>query len=127
MRVLILSDGKLEEKRIDNTLEKLQKIVGGYIEIPYLSIIFADNFIDVIVNDEGKFIYGLHPEIAVIKGNQVLDIVYGNCVFVSHDREGNTTELNDEQIQIIKEELKNDIVLYDRNTDKDILIKALFV
>ena len=37
MKVLVLSNNKLEVKEIDNTLEELQKIVGGYIEIPYLS------------------------------------------------------------------------------------------
>ena len=37
MKTLILSNGKLEEKEIENTLETLQKIVGGYIEVPYIS------------------------------------------------------------------------------------------
>ena len=51
--------------------------MGGYIEIPYLSEVFAKNGIDVIINDEGKFIEGMKPEIAIVKDgtNEVLDVV----------------------------------------------------
>lgn len=129
MKVLVLSDGKLEIKEIENTLEELQKIVGGYIEIPFLSKVFVDNIIDVIINEEGKYIDGLKPEIAIVnsKTKQVLDVVYGNCIFASHDIEGNTTALNDEQIEIVEEELNSEVVLYDKNTDKEVLVKVLFV
>ena len=129
MKVLILSNGKLEEKEIKNTLEELQKIVGGYIEIPFLSKVFVDNVIDTIINEEGKYIDGLKPEIAIVnsKTKQILDIIYGNCIFASHDVEGNTIALNDKQIEIIKEELDNEVVLYDKNTDKKVLVKVLFV
>lgn len=129
MKVLILSGSILEEKEIKNTLEDLQQIVGGYIEIPFLSRVFNENKINIIINDEGKFIEGLEPEIAVIKKetNTILDIVYGNCVFASHDHEGNTIELNEEQKQIVKEELKTDIVLKDQSKDKHYLVRALFI
>ena len=66
MRVLILSNGELQEKEIENTLEELQKIVGGYIEFPFLSRVFNENKINIIINEEGKFIDGLKPEIAII-------------------------------------------------------------
>ena len=56
MEVLVLSDGKLEAKDIKNTLEELQKIVGGYIEIPFLSKKFFEHGIDIIINEEGIFI-----------------------------------------------------------------------
>lgn len=129
MKVLILSGGTLEEKEIENTLEELQKIVGGYIEIPFLSRIFNENKINIIINEEGKFIEGLEPEIAIIKRetNSILDIVYGNCIFASHDREGNTIELNEEQKQIVKEELKTDILLKDSKADKHYLVRGLFI
>ena len=92
MKVLILSNNELKEQEIDNTLEALQKIVGGYIEIPYLSETLAENGIDVIINDEGKFIEGLRAEIAIVKDgtNEVLDVVMGNCIFASHNDEGDT-------------------------------------
>lgn len=113
MEVLVLSNGKFETKEISNELEDLQKIVGGFIEIPFLSEVFNDNEIDVIINEEGKFIDGMKPEIAVIYGetNRLLDIVYGNCIFASHDDEGNTVGLNEEQKKIVMEELKTDVIL----------------
>ena len=129
MKVLILSNSELKEKEIDNTLEELQKIVGGYIEIPFLSHEFNANEIDIIINEEGKFIDGLEPEIAVIDGTtqRILDVVYGNCIFASHDHEGNTTGLNEEQKQIVKNKLKMDVVLKDQKADKHHLVRALFI
>lgn len=129
MKVLVLSNGNLEVKEIENTLESLQEIVGGYIEIPYLSKDFSHNRIDVIINDEGKFIDGLNKEIAIVERgtNRILDIVYGNVIFASHDIEGNTISLNEEQIEIVKEKLKNEVILYDRKIDKDFFVKVLFI
>ena len=129
MKVLVLSNGKLEAKEINNELEELQKIVGGYIEIPYLSDVFNENEIDVIINDEGKFIDGLKPEIAVIYGatNRVLDIVYGNCIFASHNDEGDTVGLTDEQMAIVMEELKMEVVLTYEDGNKKAITKALII
>lgn len=129
MKALVLSNGELKEKEIKNTLEDLQEIVGGYIEIPYLSREFNENGIDVVINEEGKLIEGLEPEIAIVdkETNAVLDIVYGNCAFVSHDDEGNTTELNAEQIKMVKDKLKMDVVLYDKNADRHYLVRVLFI
>lgn len=129
MKVLVLSDGNLEEKEIENTLEELQQIVGGYIEVPFLGKIFNENKIDIIINEEGKFIEGLQPEIAVVKTgtNTILDIVYGNCIFASHDAEGNTISLNNEQIKIVMEKLNTDILLSNKEEGKIFFVKALFV
>ena len=129
MKVLVLSNGELKQKEIKNTLGDLQQIVGGYIEIPFLSKTFFEHEIDIIINEEGKFIDGLKPEIAVVgkDTNAVLDLVYGNCIFASHDEEGNTTELNENQISIIKEELKTEVMLYNKNEDKDFFVKVLFI
>lgn len=129
MKVLVLGNGELKEKEINNTLEELQNIVGGYIEIPFLSRVFNENKIDVIINEEGKFIEGLKPEIAVVKKgtNQLLDIVYGNCIFASHDDEGNTTALNNEQMLIVAEEFISEVTLYDQNTNKEFFVKVLFI
>ena len=122
MKVLVLENGMLEEKEIENTLESLQKIVGGWIEIPYISHRFAEEVIDVIINEEGKMI-GLEPQIAVVRkdDNKILDLVMGNCIFASHDEEGNTVELTDKQIKIIKEELKYEAIV------SNMIVKVLFV
>lgn len=127
MKVLILSNNELKEQEIENTLEALQQIVGGYIEIPYLSETLAENGIDVIINDEGKFIEGLKPEIAIIKDgtNEVLDVVMGNCIFASHDDEGETTALTDEQIAVVQNELEM-IAMLTMNGENHI-VKTLFI
>lgn len=129
MKVLVLSNNQLKEKEINNTTEELQKIVGGYIEIPFLSLDFSKNKIDTIINEEGKFIDGLKPEIAIIKKgtNSILDVIHGNCIFASHDHEGNTIELNEEQKQIVKEKLKMEVILTSPDTGKQYITKALFI
>jgi hypothetical protein len=129
MRVLVLSNGELKEQEIGNGLEHLQKIVGGYIEIPFLSQKFLDNGIDVIINEEGKLIDGLKAEIAIVNEKQgnILDIVYGNCIFASHDDEGETIGLNDEQIQIVMEELETVIELMNKRTLEEFEVRVLFI
>lgn len=128
MKVLVLSNGKLEEKEIENTLEELQKIVGGYIEVPFLGKIFNENKIDIIINEEGKFIEGLRPEIAVVdKGTgKILDVVYGNCIFASHDAVGNTIALNEEQIKIVMQKLEMEVMLTFQDAEKEFIVKVLF-
>lgn len=113
MKVLVLSNNKFETREINNTLEELQKIVGGYIEIPYLSKVFYTNGINVIINEEGKFIEDCKPEITIVDGEtkQILDVVHGNCIFASHDEEGETTALNEKQMKVIMRELQMDVVL----------------
>lgn len=113
MKVLVLTNGKFETKEIANELEDLQKIVGGYIEVPFLTETFTKNGIDVIINEEGKFIEGLRPEIAIVdrNTNQVLDVVMGNCIFASHDEEGETIPLTEEQYKIVMTELQMMCVL----------------
>lgn len=108
MKVLVLTDGKFETKEITNELEELQKIVGGYIEVPFLSETLRKSGVDVIINEEGKFIEGLRPEIAIMdrETNQVLDVVMGNCIFASHDEEGETIPLNEEQQNVVMRELR---------------------
>lgn len=129
MKVLVLSNGELKVREIGNSLEDLQKIVGGYIEIPFLSCKFCDNGIDIIINEEGKLIEGLKPEIAIVdeeKGN-ILDIVYGNCIFASHNEEGETIGLNETQIQIVTEELETVIELMSKKTFETFDLRALFI
>ena len=129
MKTLVLSNGRLEERDIENTLDTLQEIVGGYIEIPYLGKTFADNGIDAIINEEGKLIDGINPEIAIVDGEnwQILDIVFGNCIFVSHNDEGETIGLNDKQIAIVKEELKEVTTLINARTYKPFNIRTLVI
>ena len=120
MKVLVLTGTKFEEREIKNNLEELQKIVGGYIEIPMLSRRFYECDIDMIINEEGKFIDDMNPEIAVVKRstNEVFDVVMGNIIFASHDADGNTTALNEEQIEFVKSELSTLAFLNGSNEDE---------
>lgn len=130
IRVITLIDGELEVTEVTNTLETIQGIVGGYIEIPLISKVLKQHNIDVVINGEGKYVEGLRPEIALVgkETNSVLDIVYGNCVFVSHDEIGNTVGLNDEQIEVVTEELKLSAMLHeDGEIKKDFLVRVLLV
>ena len=127
MKVLVLTNGEFEARDINNELEDLQKIVGGYIEIPYLKEIFTKNGIDVIINEEGKFIEGLRPEIAVVDNltGDVFDVIMGNCIFASHDEEGATIPLNEEQYKIVMNELgTSGMINYKGNSMK---VRALFI
>lgn len=131
MKAIVLSDGELEVKEIENSLENLQKIVGGYIEMPYISKIFIQNGIDMVINEDGKFMDELKPQIAIIGkvNNQVLDIIYGNCIFVSHDDNGETVGLNDEQIKVVMNELELNVMLThkDDENEEQIVVKAMLI
>lgn len=128
MKVLVLNNNKFETKEINGELEELQQIVGGYIEIPFLSEVFNNNGIDVIINDEGKFIEDCKPSIAIIDGEtkQILDVVHGNCIFASHNEEGETTGLTKEQMKVVMQELKMDVTLAYQD-GKEYVTKLLFV
>lgn len=127
MKVLVLTNGNFETKEITNELEDLQKIVGGYIEVPFLSERLTKHGVDVIINEEGKFIDGLRPEIAVVdhRTNKVLDVVFGNCIFASHDEEGETVTLNEKQYDVVMHELQTSALLSYK--DKEVVTKVLFV
>lgn len=129
MKVLVLSNGKFETREIENTLKELQDIVGGYIEIPYLGEQFMNNNIDVIINEEGKLIDGLNKEIAIVnkETESVADVIYGNCIFASHDEEGETIGLNDEQIEVVKNILNNITCLIDANENKIYTVRVLYL
>lgn len=95
IRVLIV-DPTLDPyvEKIENTLEKKQKIVGGLIEFVEL-----ENDIDLICNEEGK-IYNL-PMNRIIKN----DIICGTFI-IAGQKNGETISLKDEQIKKYKSYFK---------------------
>lgn len=127
MKVLVLTNGNFETKSIGDDVADLQKIVGGYIEIPFLKEIFTKNGIDVIINEEGKFIDGLRPEIAVVDKltNKIFDVIMGNCIFASHDEEGELVELNEEQYKIVMRELQMGALI--ANKDENVAVRVLYI
>jgi hypothetical protein len=127
MKVLVLTNGNFETKDIENDVAELQNIVGGYIEIPFLKDVFTKNGIDVIINEEGKFIESLRPEIAVADRltGQVLDVIMGNCIFSSHDEEGEMIPLTEEQYKIVMTELQMSAFLGYKG--KEYAVKVLYI
>lgn len=124
MKVLVLSNGQFKLEDIPNTLDAIQEIVGGYIEIPYISNDLYKNGIDVIINDEGKLIDGMNKEIAIVEKStgKVLDIIFGNCIFASHDEEGETVGLTEDQMDVIGKLLDNSAMLNDYS-----IVRVLYV
>lgn len=93
MRVIIKEVGKnFEITEIENTLEDVQKVVGGYLEIVPSQL--ALEKIAVICNEEGLLI-GLEPNMRI--GH---NIVVGNILFTGVDG-GEFCSLTDEQIDLI--------------------------
>lgn len=91
MRVLIKEVGKAPViKDIENTLDALKSLVGGYIEV----VTMEDNIL-LICNEEGKM-QGLPPNFSM-----GYDVIVGTAVFVSFDGKEDFTDLNDWQIEYL--------------------------
>ena len=91
-RVVIVEPGKLPAVSfIEDSLEAMQKTVGGYIEL----FETTESGIDLFCNDEGKLtgmeMNRFFPE--------VQDIVCGPILAVGHDEEGASVSLTDEQVR----------------------------
>lgn len=97
IKVITVKDGTPKVEKIMDDLKTLQGIVGGYIEIPYISEQLANKGIDIIINEEGK-LEGLKPSFVVVgKGGEVIDVICGNVIFTSHDKKGNQQGLTKSQ------------------------------
>lgn len=95
MRVIILKPGeKAYVDEIENTLKKMQNIVGGYIECinPW------GNKIVMVCNDEGK-IAGLPMNIA-INTDWCKDVICGT-VFFCREKGPELTDLTDEDVEFL--------------------------
>ena len=80
---------------IENTLQAMQSLVGGFIEvIPY-------DYYELVCNEEGK-IMGLYPNVGFD-----YDVINGNFFIANDDYEtGDFASLTDKNIEKIKEDLK---------------------
>ena len=103
------TDGNAAVKDIKGDLKSLQTEVGGLITLANYYAELENNGIDIYADDEG--LLKVDPKTTLIitdKKNRmkVLMCLVGNLIFVSHDDEGNTLGLTDEQIAFIKAHLK---------------------
>jgi hypothetical protein len=77
-------------------LRSFQQIVGGYIEMPYISEKLDSLGIDIIINEEGK-LEELSPSAVVTKDGKIIDMICGNIIFATHNDSGNTEPLTETQ------------------------------
>ena len=88
-------------KEIDGSLEAMQKIVGGYIELVGIEI--GDNYYSLVCNEEGK-LQNLEPNIILksdFAGFGARDIVAGPVFVMKHDEEGEAISLGADDIMPI--------------------------
>lgn len=97
MRIMIKEVGKTPEiKEYESlTLEDMQNIVGGYIE----HITVTDD-VDMWINDEGKLL-GLPTNLFLAYNGKVYDSIQGDVFFSSHDDEGGTVGLSEENEKVV--------------------------
>ena len=108
MKALIYDGYSLSTKDIENTLEEMQEIVGGWIEhVPMESL----GSIDLWCNDEGKLI-DLEPTIALTHKGKIYDWVCGTVVFLRHDGEGGTVGLTAKDIKFLKDKFYTDGLVF---------------
>jgi uncharacterized protein DUF3846 len=89
--VVVVPDQPAKVQVIENKLEVLQRLVGGYIEV-----LKEDGF-DIIFNEEGKLL-DLEPNFALNNG----DYIAGAAVFAGVDyAEGEFKSLSEAQIKAI--------------------------
>ena len=63
----------------------------------------------MIINEEGK-VNRLQPQLAIYQDNKIVDVICGNIIFASANEDGDTIGLTDEQIEVVKEVLKYDVI-----------------
>lgn len=103
IKVLVKEEGKIQEWReIENKLEVMQEIVGGWLDVVRLP-----KRIDMWIDDEG-IAKGRPINVFVLeKGTgRAIYAIHGSIFFASSDRNGETISLNQEQTDWLKENIR---------------------
>ena len=101
IKVLALLPMELpKEIELDNTLEAMQKFVGGLIECITLSDTGSE--VTLICNDEGKLMNYPINRVLVDDDGKPWDILVGNLMAVRHNDEGEFTSIREEDIPVIE-------------------------
>lgn len=101
--------GNAGVKDIKGDLQSLQNEVGGLLTLANYYEELEDIGVDIFADDEG--LLKASPQVTLMitdKRNRmkVLTALVGNLILVSHDNEGNTIGLTDDQVDFIKAHLK---------------------
>ena len=84
----------------NSELKYLQSLVGGLIEHYIIDEELNDLHIDMWIDDEGK-LKNLKPTIALMNDGQLVDVIFGNCVFSKYNDEGETLGLEEYEVGIV--------------------------
>ena len=110
MKALRISTiGDIEVIDIENKLEVIQDLVGGYIQ--YVNI--SQDGVDMIVNEEGK-IYNLDYNLKatlLFRATHLFkdDYIVGDVVIVGTDNLGENGDLTDLEIETIKQIIEDEL------------------
>lgn len=94
IKVIKFTYGKVEVKRIENTLKSLQEQVEGYIEC------FEIPNHTIICNEEGK-IMDLVPNLLIFANNRLIEVLCGNLIICNTDENGEFASLTNKEIENI--------------------------
>lgn len=94
---------ELKMEKFDDTLETLQRLVDGTIEHFVIDDELDEHFIDMWINDEGKFREDFKPKFALFHDGKLYDVIVGPCVFTMYDLEGETHGLTEDAMRRVRE------------------------
>lgn len=84
MKAVVVKPGeKAQITEIDESLEDLQAIVGGYIEALYP----YDDLVGIVCNEEGKLTNLPMNRVLFGEGGEVVDIIFGTFIICGLDNE----------------------------------------
>lgn len=114
-KVYILEpNGQFKIDRVEKVnLEYMQSVIGGCIDIPFVSEVLQEKGIDVVVADEQSFDIRNDTSLIVINDDEVVSITTGKCILCGVDDEGKSVGLNEEQVDFIKENFRLSIFGFD--------------
>lgn len=116
----------IEVKNINDSLESLQKEVGGLIEpFDYISSL-VNNGITLYCNEEGKLL-GLKPSVVILDENSaIVEYLCGNILFVGIDiASGGTKSLTKRQIALIKYVFGKKVMITSKNRKSFMGVRAV--
>lgn len=94
---------QVEVRPFYDGLEYLQKLVDGHIEHFVVDDKLDDLYIDMWINEEGKFREDFRPSFALVHDGKLYDVIVGPCLFTKYDDQGETHGLSlDEMNHVIE-------------------------
>lgn len=100
MKVFAFRKDYLGQMELESTLEAEQKFVGGLIEV----VAIAPG-LDLVCNEEGR-INSMEPRAVLMDGNDLVDIICGDCFVCRSNEEGEFVSIKDSDVKTIKERVK---------------------